>query len=119
MALRRPLTWLFIAALAASATLSLAQPTSSGIQVPGAGPRPAAAPAARPAQAPAPRPSGSTVPLDRVIAVVNDEALTQYELNEQKRIVLAQMQASNVRPPAPDVLEAQVLERLIIDRALL
>ncbi len=29
------------------------------------------------------------------------------------------MRAANVRPPAPDVFEAQVLERLIIDRALL
>jgi len=91
---------------------------SPGIQVPGAGPRPAAAPATRPA-APAARPANQTVPLDRVIAVVNDEALTQYELDEQKRIALAQMKASNVRPPAPDVLEQQVLERLIVERALL
>jgi peptidyl-prolyl cis-trans isomerase SurA len=53
-----------------------------------------------------------------VIAVVNDEALTQYELDEMKRIVLAQMKASNVRPPAADALENQVLERLIVDRAL-
>ena len=29
------------------------------------------------------------------------------------------MKASNVRPPAPDVLEQQVLERLIVERALL
>jgi peptidyl-prolyl cis-trans isomerase SurA len=35
-----------------------------------------------------------------------------------KRIVLAQMKASNVRPPAADALENQVLERLIVDRAL-
>ena len=54
-----------------------------------------------------------------MVAVVNDEALTQWELNEQKRIVLAQMQASNVKPPAPDVLNSQVLERLIVERALL
>jgi peptidyl-prolyl cis-trans isomerase SurA len=51
--------------------------------------------------------------------VVNDEALTQYELEEHKRIILAQMKAANVRPPPPDVFESQVLERLIIDRALL
>ena len=69
---------LFIAAvLAVCGSLSLAQPTSPGIQIPGAGaPRPGAAPAPaqRPAAAPAQRPAGSTVPLDRVIAVVNDEA---------------------------------------------
>lgn len=87
-------------------------------------PRPGAPAAAAPRGpvAPAARPSASldrVVPLERVVAVVNDEALTQYELDEQKRIVLAQMKASNVRPPAPDVLEGQVLERLIVERALL
>jgi peptidyl-prolyl cis-trans isomerase SurA len=87
--------------------------------VPGAKNRSTTAPAARPAAVASARPSGATVPLDRVIVVVNDEALTQYELDEQKRIVLAQMKASNVRPPPPDVFESQVLERLIIDRALL
>ena len=119
MARCRPHHLVVAAVLAACASFSLAQPTSSGIQVPGAGgPRPGAAPAPRPAAAPAQRPAGATVPLDRVIAVVNDEALTQYELDEMKRIVLAQMKASNVRPPAADALENQVLERLIVDRAL-
>jgi peptidyl-prolyl cis-trans isomerase SurA len=109
---------LFVAAvLAGCATLSLAQPTSPGIEVPGAGPRPGAA-VPRPAPAPAQRSSNSTVPLDRVIAVVNDEALTQYELEEMKRIVLQQMKASNVRPPPPDALETRCSERLIVDRAL-
>jgi len=112
----------FLIALAA-ALPALAQPTSPGIEVPGArpanAPRPAAAaqPQARPAATPA-RPANSTVPLDRVIAVVNDEALTQYELDEQKRIVLAQMRASNVKSPPADIFEAQLLERLIIDRAI-
>ena len=100
---------------------ALAQPMSPGIEVPGA--RPANAPRvvpAAPAQArPAPaRPANATVPLDRVIAVVNDEALTQYELEEQKRIVLTQMHASKVKPPPADIFEAQLLERLIIDRAI-
>ena len=120
MARRRPVLSLLAAVAAAGvAALASAQPTSSGgsIQVPGAGPRPGTPPPARPAAPP--RAATATVPLDRVLAVVNDEALTQYELDEQKRIVLAQMKASNVRPPAPDVLEGQVLERLIVERALL
>ena len=120
MARRRPVLSLLAAVAAAGvAALASAQPTSSGgsIQVPGAGPRPGTPPPARPAAPP--RATTATVPLDRVLAVVNDEALTQYELDEQKRIVLAQMKASNVRPPAPDVLEGQVLERLIVERALL
>ncbi|MBK9115506.1 MAG: peptidylprolyl isomerase [Betaproteobacteria bacterium] len=120
MARRRPALSLLAAVAAAGvAAFASAQPTTSGgsIQVPGAGPRPGKPPAARPAAPP--RPATATVPLDRVIAVVNDEALTQFELDEQKRIVLAQMKTANVRPPAPDALEAQVLERLIVERALL
>jgi peptidyl-prolyl cis-trans isomerase SurA len=57
--------------------------------------------------------------LDRVVAVVNDEALTQHEVNEQRRTVLLQMREAKVTPPAPDVLERQVLERMITERALL
>jgi peptidyl-prolyl cis-trans isomerase SurA len=103
----------------AFATPAFAQVTSPGIEVPGAGARPPGSPVIRATPAAPARPSNQPVPLDRVIAVVNDEALTQYELDEQKRIVMTQMRASNVRPPAPDVFETQVLERLIIDRALL
>jgi peptidyl-prolyl cis-trans isomerase SurA len=58
-------------------------------------------------------------PLDRVIAVVNDEAVTQYDVNEQKRVVLGQMKAANVTPPTADVLEKQLLERLITERVLM
>src|SRR5262245_10300459 len=119
MARRRPLwvTVRFTILAAALAPYAFAQVNQPQIQVPGAGTRPPPG-AARPAPAPA-RPANQVVPLDRVIAVVNDEALTQYELDEQKRIVLSQMRANNVRPPAPDLFESQMLERLIIDRALL
>ncbi len=83
-----------------------------------------AQPAAAPARAVGPAPaaaaaSGPVVPLDRVIAVVNDEAVTQWDVREQKRIVLQQMKASNVQPPSADVLDKQVLERLITERALI
>jgi peptidyl-prolyl cis-trans isomerase SurA len=59
------------------------------------------------------------IPLDRVIAIVNDEALTQYDLSEQRRVVLGQMKAQNMTPPAADVLDKQLLERLITERVLL
>ena len=71
------------------------------------------------AQAPAARPASNIVPLDRVIAVVNDEALTQWDVREQKRIVLEQLKASNITPPSQDVLEKQVLERLITERSMM
>src|SRR5437763_2846604 len=84
-----------------------------------------AAPAQGPVSAPAqpqtqaPRAAATTtVQLDRVIAVVNDEALTQWDLREQRRIVLDQLKASNVPAPSGDVLDKQVLERLITERAL-
>jgi peptidyl-prolyl cis-trans isomerase SurA len=59
------------------------------------------------------------VPLDRVVAVVNDEAVTQYELDEAKSIVLQQLKQQHVQQPPSDVLDRQVLERLITERALL
>ena len=73
------------------------------------------------AQAPAApsRAGASVVALDRVLVVVNDEAITQWDLNEQRRVVLSQLKASNVTPPSSDVLDKQVLERLIVERAVL
>jgi peptidyl-prolyl cis-trans isomerase SurA len=57
--------------------------------------------------------------LDRVVAIVNDEALTQFDVNEQKRVVLEQMKTQKVTPPTTDVLEKQLLERLITERVLM
>jgi len=70
------------------------------------------------AQAPAKAPQ-RVVAIDRVIAVVNDEAITQYDLDDARRIVVQQLKQQNVQQPAADVLEKQVLERLITERALL
>ena len=93
MALRR----LFVVALGSCAARARRCPRSRSRRRPasrclartylGARPAPARRPSRDGSRA-AQRPSNATVPLDRVIAVVNDEALTQYELDEQKRIVL-------------------------------
>ena len=123
--LRRPRPFAAIVAALTAAVLMFdagAQGTPRGMSPPpGLTPRPSAAPAPR--VAPAPAPSGVSldrnVLIDRVVAIVNDEALTQFEINEQKRIVLGQMQAQKVAPPAPDVLEKQLLERLVTERVLL
>jgi peptidyl-prolyl cis-trans isomerase SurA len=100
------------AAIALVSTALLAQP---------APPTPAPGPSAPAASAPAARtPSLQNVtPLDRVVAIVNNEAVTQYDIDEQKRVVLEQMKAQKVTPPSNDVLEKQVLERLITERVLL
>jgi len=59
------------------------------------------------------------VNVDRVVAVVNDEAITQYDLDDAKRIVLQQLKQQNVQAPAQDVLDKQVLERMMTERSLL
>jgi peptidyl-prolyl cis-trans isomerase SurA len=60
-----------------------------------------------------------TVLVDRVVAVVNDEVITRYELNQQKRAILMQLQRQGVTPPADADLDAQVLERFINERVQL
>ena len=59
------------------------------------------------------------VSLDRVVVVVNDEAITQWDMNEARRILVSQLKASKITPPPNDVLDKQVLERLIVQRAVL
>jgi peptidyl-prolyl cis-trans isomerase SurA len=54
---------------------------------------------------------------DRIVAVVNDEVITLRELADRTRMARAQLQRQNVAPPPDEVLEKQVLERMIIDRA--
>ena len=62
----------------------------------------------------------ASVPLDRVIAVVNDEALTQYDARRaEARRARADEGVERARRRRADVLEKQVLERLITERALL
>ena len=102
--------------LASARDLAFAQLTSPGIGPPSADSR---SPASRRGQAPAARPNTASVPLDRVVAVVNNEAVTQFDVNEQKRLVLSQMRDAKVQPPPPDALEKQVLDRLVTERALL
>lgn len=57
--------------------------------------------------------------LDRVVAIVNNEAITQHEIDNHKRIVLEQMKAQKIAPPAPDVLDKQITDRLITERLML
>jgi peptidyl-prolyl cis-trans isomerase SurA len=57
--------------------------------------------------------------VDRVVAVVNDEVITRYELNNQKRAILSQLKRQGVNPPAEADLDTQVLERFINERVQL
>ena len=57
--------------------------------------------------------------LDRIVAVVNDEAITNVEVSLRVRIAEQQLKRQNIPLPATEVLRRQVLERLILDRAQL
>ncbi|MEF8727760.1 MAG: peptidylprolyl isomerase [Accumulibacter sp.] len=59
------------------------------------------------------------VPVDRVIAVVNDEVVTRHDLRVRLDSALAQLKRQGVQPPPREVLERQVLERLVVDRVQL
>ena len=56
------------------------------------------------------------IPADRVIAIVDNEAITQYELTQRLHIAQQQLRTQNIQPPAEDVMTKQVLERLVMDR---
>ncbi|MBK8739721.1 MAG: peptidylprolyl isomerase [Betaproteobacteria bacterium] len=64
-------------------------------------------------------PAGKVETLDRIVAVVNDEVITKHEMESQKQLVIAQLRRAGTELPAPDVLEKQLLERLINERAQL
>jgi Parvulin-like peptidyl-prolyl isomerase len=70
---------------------------------------------AAPSQATATRP----VMLDRVAVVVNEEAITQHDIDVQKHTVLMRMRNADVPPPPDKELERQVVERMITEKAVL
>lgn len=59
------------------------------------------------------------VPVDRIVAVVNDDVITQNELNERIALVTRQLQRQGATLPPADVLARQILERMINDRVQL
>ena len=96
-----------------------AAPTSSSSPAPAETGAPASAPpAATSAPAPATQPRSSR-PVDRIVAVVNDEVITANELQARTRAAQLQLQRQKIQAPPPEILERQVLERMIIDRAQL
>lgn len=56
------------------------------------------------------------IAVDRVVAVVNDEAITLNELRDRLTTVTRQLRSRGTPLPAQEVLEKQLLERLIVDR---
>lgn len=53
--------------------------------------------------------------IDSVVAVVNDDVITRYELDDRVRMVVRQLQKQGTPLPGSDVLAKQILERMIND----
>jgi peptidyl-prolyl cis-trans isomerase SurA len=54
-------------------------------------------------------------PIDRIIAVVNDDVITRHELDDRIDTVVHQLNKQGTPLPAPEVLRKQILERMVID----
>lgn len=53
-------------------------------------------------------------PLDRIVAVVNDEVITELQLNAEMGMIKKQLRQQNTRMPDDAVLKKQLLERMIL-----
>ncbi len=62
------------------------------------------------------RPAGRVVLLDRIVAVISDQVITRRELDARMKTVVLQLQQQGTPLPPNDVLEKQVLERMIQSR---
>ncbi|MBK4733715.1 peptidylprolyl isomerase [Noviherbaspirillum sp. DKR-6] len=68
-------------------------------------------PSAAPAQA------GRVVPVDAIVAVVNNEVITAQELESRMQLVEARLKSQGVSLPPRAEFQKQLLERMIVDRA--
>ncbi|BAN36362.1 PpiC-type peptidyl-prolyl cis-trans isomerase [Sulfuricella denitrificans skB26] len=65
------------------------------------------------------RPSTPVQLVGRIVAVVNNEVITQFELEDRMRTVTQQLKKRGTPLPPQEVLEKQMLERIITDRVQL
>ena len=59
--------------------------------------------------------SPEIIELDHIVAVVNDNVITQTELNSRVKEVRKQLQANNTKLPPDPIFRKQILERMISD----
>ncbi|MET0092945.1 MAG: peptidylprolyl isomerase [Sedimenticola sp.] len=55
-------------------------------------------------------------PVDRIVAIVDDDVVVKSELDRELLTIVAQLRQKKARLPSRQVLERQVLERLILQR---
>lgn len=100
-----PLHRLLLAAFGSLAICAFAQTPAA--------PTAPASPGASDARQPATPPR--VVQVDRIVAVVNDEVITQNDLDERVSLVVRQFQRQGGELPPADALARQILERMIDD----
>ena len=61
-------------------------------------------------------PEPAATPIDRIMVVVNDEIITQSELNLRLDEISKRIASQKIQAPPENVLKKQVLERLILER---
>jgi peptidyl-prolyl cis-trans isomerase SurA len=59
------------------------------------------------------------IAVDHIVAVVNDDVITRLDLTEQLKLTQGALKRQGTPVPAPEVLEKQVLERMIATRTQL
>jgi peptidyl-prolyl cis-trans isomerase SurA len=91
--------------------------TSASVFAQFAAPRVAPAPvvAAKPVEAPLA--ASKPVSINRIIAVVNDAAITKQEVDDRVTMILRRAAAQGGAAPNRDELQKQVLDRLVTERA--
>lgn len=58
----------------------------------------------------------NVIPLDKIIAIVDDNIITQIELDERIELISQQLKQKGNKLPPLDTLRKQVLERLILEK---
>jgi len=57
-----------------------------------------------------------TIPLDRIVAIVDDDVVMESELVYTARGVIRNLRANKTPLPPQDILQSQILEKLIVDQ---
>ena len=60
--------------------------------------------------------SAEIVKMDRIVAIVDQVVITENELADRVKTVTAQLEKQGTELPPPEILEKQILERMINDR---
>jgi peptidyl-prolyl cis-trans isomerase SurA len=120
MNIRHSIPWTLALLMAAAGT-----PASAQLRVPSLGGASSSAPSSSSASSasaplsvtlPTPRP-GEPQLVDRVVAVVNSEAITERELQDRVGAISRRLRSQGVNLPPESELQRQVLERMITERA--